>query len=130
MMNAIRFGVGHRTVTTAQSGVTVMTPRAEIPTGIHIFHAETNMANPLYLIIRHPNCCLSSVGFRSLPTLGWMVQTNVEDQISISKTIYADCFSHRLRSQDAGSPGDMEMAGDNPVLSSTTVSKRRIGELR
>ncbi|KAI0288213.1 hypothetical protein BC826DRAFT_1039903 [Russula brevipes] len=39
-----------------------------------------------------------------------MVQTNVEDQFGISKTIYADCSSHRLRSQDAGSPGDTHIS--------------------
>ncbi len=36
---------------------------------------------------RRANYCLSSAGFSAL---GWMVQTNVEDQISISKTIHAD----------------------------------------
>ena len=46
-MNAILFGVGRRTVTTAQSGVTVMTlSSAEIITGVYISHTATKMANP------------------------------------------------------------------------------------
>ena len=40
-------------------------------------------------------------------SLGWTVQTNVEEELAVSKTIYADCFSHWLRGQDAGSPGDL-----------------------